>query len=164
MWVPLAAGLRWAVIGGSVLECLVFVAFGADTLWIGIKLNGRVDAFGNDMNFLGAALTLALAAGFGIGASLMTFPWFEARIVGARIMGAVLNLGATLVAAWGAIWLGLSEVHVDPTTGGYWSPWIAFTIGALVIATGIAVLASLLLPATDRALRQLAPTETAKTL
>jgi hypothetical protein len=160
MFVSLAARLREAVVGGSVLECLVFGALGADTLWIGITLNGRVDAFGNDLNFLGAAVTLALAAGFGIGALLMNFQWFEARIVGARIMGAVLHLGATAVAVWGAIWLGLFE-HVDPTTDG-WSQWIAFAIVALVIATGFAVLASLLLPAISRALKQVPPTKKAE--
>lgn len=162
MFVPLATRLRWAIVGGSVLECLAFGAFGADTLWIGVTLNGRVDAFGNDLNFLGAAVALALAGGFGIGAFLMCFRWFEDRIVGARIMGAVLHLGATSLAAWGAIWLGLSEVRVDPTSDGYWSPWIAFAIGALVIATGLAVLATLLLPAVEWALKQLRPTKTAK--
>jgi len=162
MFEPLAVRLRWVVVGGSVLECLVFAGFGAYTLWLGITLNGRVDAFGNDMNFLGAAAELAIAAGFGIGALLMCYRWFEARIVSARIVGAALHLGATAVGALGAIWLGLSEVHVDPTTDGYWSPWIAFAIGALVIATGIAVLASLLLPAADRPPKQLLPTKTAE--
>jgi hypothetical protein len=105
-----------------------------------------VDAFGNDLNFLAAAALFALAAGFGVGALLVGFRWFEARIVGARIMGAVLHLGTTAVAAWVFIWAGMYQMGVDQSYG-YWPPWIAFAIGAGAIAVGIAVLTSLLLPA-----------------
>ncbi|HEX2680627.1 MAG TPA: hypothetical protein VHQ03_04985 [Candidatus Dormibacteraeota bacterium] len=101
-----------------------------------------MDAFGNDLNFLAAAVLLALAAGFGIGGSLMSFRWFAARIVGAKIIGAVLYLGASAVAAGGAIWLGLRLI---PAIYGFWTPWIAYAIGAAVIAFGIAVLVWLFL-------------------
>ena len=137
--------LNWVVVWGSALECLTFGGFGVYSLWLGIALNGRVDAFGNDLNFLAAAALLALAAGFGIGAFLMSFPWFEARIVGARIVGGVLHLGATAVAAWVFIGAGVYQIGVDRSYG-YWPPWIAFAIGAGVIAVGIAVLTSLFLP------------------
>jgi hypothetical protein len=43
------------------------------------------------------------------------------------------------------IWAGVYQLGVDQTYG-YWPPWIAFAIGAGVIAVGIAVLASLFLP------------------
>jgi hypothetical protein len=144
--VPPAPLFNWVVVGGSALECLILGGFGAYTLWLGIALNGRVDALGNDLNFLAAAALLALAAGFGVGAFLMSFRWFEARIVGARIMGAVLHLGATAVTAWAFIWAGVYQIGVDRSYG-YWPPWIAFAIGAGVIAVGIVVLTSLFLPA-----------------
>ena len=145
-----------AVVVGSVLECLGFGGFGGYVLLLGIALNGRVDAFANDLNFLAAALLLSLAAGFGFGAFLMSCRWIEAKVVGGRIFGAVIHLGATVVAAWGAIWAGLYQVHVDPTYGT-WSPWIALAIGAAVIAIGIAVVVSLLLPARQAALPRPTP-------
>jgi hypothetical protein len=144
--------LNWVVAGGSVLECLTFGGFGIYTLLLGIALNGRVDAFGNDLNFLAAAALLALATGFGIGALLMCVRWFEARIVGARIMGALLHLGATAVAAWALIEAGVYQFGVDQSYG-YWSPWIALAVGAGVIAIGIAVLTSLFLPARQKSAR-----------
>ncbi len=151
--VPPAPLFNWVVVGGSALECLIFGGFGAYTLWLGIALNGRVDAFGNDLNFLAAAALLALAAGFGVGAFLMSFRWFDARIVGARIMGAVLHLGATALAAWAFIWAGVYQIGVDKSYG-YWPPWIAFAIGAGVIAVGIAVLTSLFLPVRRKSARR----------
>jgi len=143
--VPPARLFNWVVVGGSALECLIFGGFGGYSLWLGIALNGRVDGIANDLNFLAAAALLALAAGIGVGALLIGFRWFEARIVGARIMGAVLHLGATAVAAWAFIWAGVYQIGVDRSYG-YWPPWIAFAIGAGVIAVGIAVLTSLFLP------------------
>jgi len=151
--VPPAPLFNLVVVGGSALECLIFGGFGAYTLWLGIALNGRVDVFGNDLNFLAAAALLALAAGFGVGAFLMSFRWFDARIVGARIMGAVLHLGATTVAAWAFIWAGVYQIGVDKSYG-YWPPWIAFAIGAGVIAVGIAVLTSLFLPVRRKSARR----------
>ncbi len=84
---------------------------------------------------------------------IMSFRWFEARIVGARIMGAVLHLGATAVAAWAFIWAGVYQIGVDKSYG-YWPPWIAFAIGAGVIAVGIAVLTSLFLPVRRKSARR----------
>jgi hypothetical protein len=143
----LIAPMRAVVVGGSVLECLAFTGFGADTLLLGMALNERGYGVANDLNFLAAAVQLALAAGFASGAFLMSSRWVDEKIAGGRTMGGVLHLGATVVAAWGAIWLGLSEVRVDPNTGGYWSPWIAFALAAVVIVIGLAVLMSLFPPA-----------------
>lgn len=132
----LIAPIRAVVVGGSVLECLVFGGFGAYTLWLGITLNGLVDSFGNDLNFLAAAALLACAARFGFGAFLMSSRWVDEKIVGGRIIGAMLHLVTTAVAASGTIWLGLSEGHVDP---------LAIAIAAAVIAIGVVVLVSLFL-------------------
>jgi hypothetical protein len=139
------ARFRWAVLVGSVLECLFFGSLGAYLLVVFIALNARGDGVANDLNFLAAAALFALAAGFGVGAFLIGFPCFEGRIVGARIMGAVLHLGATAVAAWVLIKAGVYQIGVDQSYG-YWPPWIAFAIGAGVIAVGIAVLTSLFPP------------------
>lgn len=133
------SGFRWGVIAGSVLECLLCSGFGFYTLWLGIALNGRIDAFANDLNFLGAAVLLALTAGFACGAFLTTSRWIDRKIAGGRIIGGVVHLGATGLAAWGAIAAGLYQENVDPTYG-YWSPLIAFAVAALVIATGVAVI------------------------
>jgi hypothetical protein len=151
--VPPAPLFKRVVVGGSALECLIFGGFGAYSLLLGIALNGRVDALGNDLNFLAAAALFALAAGFGVGAFLISFRWFEARIVGARIMGAVLHLCATAVAAWVSISAGVYQIGVDRSYG-YWPPWIAFAIGAGVIAVGIAVLASMFLPVRRKSARR----------
>jgi hypothetical protein len=144
--------LNWVVLGGSALECLILGGFGAYLLLLGIALNERGDGVANDLNFLAAAALFALTAGFGVGASMIGFRWFEARIVGARIMGAVLHLGATAVAAWVSISAGIYQIGVDRSYG-YWPPWIAFAIGAGVIAVGIAVLVSLLLPVRRKSAR-----------
>ena len=148
--VPPAPPFNWLVVGGSALECMIFGGFGAYALWVGIALSFRGDGFANDLNFLASAALLALAAGFGVGAFLMSFRWVEARIVGARIMGAVVHLGATAVAAWALIWAGVDQIGVDRSYG-YWPRWITFAIAAGVIAVGIAVLASFVLPRNRRA-------------
>jgi len=151
--VPPAPPFNWVVVGGSALECLIFGGFGVYALWLGIALNGRVDGFANDLNFLAAAALLALAAGFGVGAFLMSFRWFEAKIVGARIIGAVIHLGATALAAWAFIWAGVHQIGVDKSYG-YWPPWIAFAISAGVIAVGIGVLTSLFVPVRRKSARR----------
>ena len=146
--VRLTVRFRSAAVGGSVLESLVFGGFGAYTLWLGITLNGRVDAFGNDLNFLAAAALLALAAGFGLGAFLLSLRWFEVRIV-----GAAFHLIATAIATWAAIWVGMYQVQYvtySPNTDASWPPAIAFALAAAVIAIGLAVLISLLLPVRPR--------------
>jgi len=145
----LIAPIRTVVVGGAVLECLVFGGFGVYALWLGITLNGRVDAFGNDLNFLAAAALLALTAGFGSGAFLMSFRWFE----DSRIIGAVIHLVAAAVATWGAIWLCAYQVQYvtySPNTDASWPPVIAFAVAAAVIVIGLAVLVSLFLPTADR--------------
>ena len=142
--------VRTVVVGGAVVECLVFGGFGAYTLWLGITLNGRVDAFGNDLNFLAAAALLALTAGFGFGALLMSSRWVEKKIVGGRIMGAVFHLVAAALATWGAIWIGAHQVQYvtySPNTDASWPPVIAFAVAAAVIVIGLAVVVSLFLPA-----------------
>jgi len=151
--VPPAPPFNWLVVGGSALECMIFGGFGAYALWVGIALSFRGDGFANDLNFLASAALLALAAGFGVGAFLMSFRWFEAKIVGARIIGAVIHLGATALAAWAFIWAGVHQIGVDKSYG-YWPPWIAFAISAGVIAVGIAVLTSLFVPVRRKSARR----------
>lgn len=146
----LIAPIRTVVVGGAVLECLVFGGFGAYTLWLGITLNGHVDAFGNDLNFLAAAALLVLTAGFGVGAFLVSSRWVERRIFGGRVMGAVVHLVAMAIATWGAIWVGVYQVRYvaySPNTDASWPPAIAFAVAGAVIVIGLAVLASLFLPA-----------------
>lgn len=146
----LIAPIRTVAVGGAVLECLVFGGLGAYTLWLGITLNGHVDAFGNDLNFLAAAALLALTAGFGSGAFLVSSRWVEEKILGGRTMGAVVHLVATAIATWGAIWMGEYQVQYvtySPNTDASWPPVIAFAVAAAVIVIGLAVLVSLFIPA-----------------
>ncbi|HZQ49695.1 MAG TPA: hypothetical protein VFB69_05255 [Candidatus Dormibacteraeota bacterium] len=103
--------IRAIVVGGTVLECLFFGGFGAYSLLVGIALNGREDAFGNALNLLAGAALLALAAGFGLGAFLMSSRWVADKIVGGRIIGAVLHLAAAALAICGGIWLGANQVQ-----------------------------------------------------
>jgi hypothetical protein len=93
------------------------------------------------LQYLFEAAIFALAAGFGLGAFLLSF-----RRLAVRIVGATFHLGATALATLGTVWMGLSEVQVSPDTYGYWSPWIAFTVAAALLATGLGVLISLFLP------------------
>jgi succinate-acetate transporter protein len=83
----------------------------------------------------------ALAAGFGLGAFLLSLQWVEVRTV-----GAASHLVATALAAGGAIWIGVSELPASPNSVGYWSPWMAFALAAALIAMGYAVLGSLFVP------------------
>jgi hypothetical protein len=107
--------LSWVVVGGSILECVIFGGFGGYLLWLGIALNGSgVGGVANDLNFLGAAGLLALAAGFGTGALLTSVRWFEARIVGAKIMGAVLHLGGDTCGGVGVYCGGCLPVRRRP--------------------------------------------------
>jgi len=132
----LTACFHWAVVGGAILECLTLAAFGAYNVWG----NGRVDPAALVLQYLFEAAIFALAAGFGLGAFLLSFRGLPVRIVGAAV-----HLGTTTLATLGTVWMGQSEVQVSPNTYGYWSPWIAFAVAAAVIATGLAVLISLFL-------------------
>ncbi len=135
--VRLTARFHWAVVGGAILECLTFAAFGAYNVW----LNGRVDPAALVLQYLFEAALFALAAGFGLGAFLLSV-----RTLHVRIVGAAFHLGATPTATLGTVWLGLSEVQVSPNSYEYWSPGIAFAVAAAVIGTGLGVLISLFLP------------------
>jgi len=87
---------------------------------------------------LSALALFALGAGFGLGAFLLSLQWVEVQWV-----GAASHLVASALAAWGAIWLGESELPVSPESVGYWPPWMAFAFAGALIAIGVAVLASL---------------------
>ena len=128
--------IRWAVIGGALLECLAFGAFGGYELWWGIANSDRVEGLADLVSNVISVGILALAAGFGLGAFLLSF-----RYIGLRIAGAAFHLVATALAASALVWLGVQEVgHSDD-----WSPGIAFVVAAAVIAIGLAVLVSLFL-------------------
>ncbi len=68
--VRMTACFHWAVVGGAILECLTFAAFGAYNVW----LNDRVDPSALVLQYLFEAAIFALAAGFGLGAFLFYSP------------------------------------------------------------------------------------------
>jgi len=150
LFVPRASRFHWAVVAGAIVECLACAAAGGFSLWWWSPESGRIDPAASLLVDLSALALFALAAGLGLGAFLLTLQWVEVRWV-----GAAFQLVASAFAVWAAIWLGESELPISPNSLGYWPPWIAFAIGAGVIAVGIAVLTSLFLPLRRKSARLL---------
>ena len=141
LFVSRTSRFHCAVVAGAIVECLAFAAAGGFSLWWWSPESGRIDPSAFVLVELSALALFALAAGFGLGAFLLSF-----RRLAMRIVGAAFHLGATALAALGTVWMGLSEVQVSPNSYGHWSPGIAFAVAAVIVATGLAVLNSLFLP------------------
>lgn len=141
----MAARFHWAVVAGAIVECVAFAGAGGFSLWWWSPTSGRIDPAASILVDLSAVVLFMLAAGFGLGAFLLSLQWVEVRSV-----GAASHLLATALAAAAFVWMGVSEMGVDPKSSGYWSPGIAFALAAAVVAVGLAVLTSLSLPARQR--------------
>jgi hypothetical protein len=140
-FVPQASRFHWAAVAGAIVECLAFAAAGGFSLWWWSPESGRIDTSASLLVDLSAIALFALAAGFGLGAFLLSCQRVEVRRV-----GAASHLVASALAACAAIWLGESELPASPNSIGYWPPWIALALAAALIAMGLAVLASLFVP------------------
>lgn len=148
LFVPRASRFHWAVVAGAIVECLAFAAEGGFSLLWWSPESGRIDPAASILIDLSALALFALAAGFGLGAFLLSRQRVEVRRV-----GAASHLVASALGACGAIWVGVSELPASPNSVGYWPPWIAFAIAAALIAMGVAVLASLFVPVRHEAAR-----------